>query len=280
MYEEILDLYDDYCSNMRFADNQFVNQIFIIINKYHNLGNYLKEVYVTKDKDSEYSSVDKTIDISLVSVFRTFKKLRKKMKKEDYIYLHNIVVIEIIFHELEHIYQEEVKFSTMNNLEQLLLLFSDPLIVIDTLRTRPNFIEQIKISSQLRRHRKFYNKNHNSAPHERIANIRSYRNIIALLDCYEPDQKGLDIYYQIVTNLINKQLRHGYVLIGDKTNSPSLDYLLHTESIRDYIIDNPNIFDNDGISKEDRILYGLSLKESDYNVLLKGTEEGKDEYCR
>ena len=276
MYDELLDLYDDYSSSSRFADNSFVNQVFVIVNKNHPLGKYLTNVFVT-DKDSEYRSIDKTINISLIDIDRVFGSLRKNLSKEDYVYLFNLIAMETIFHELEHVYQEELKFSNELNIEKTLLILSDPLSILSNLSENPNLIERIKIYSKLRKHRRYYNKRHNRAPHERIANLRAFAKSLTLISDYNVDNNGIKLYCNITANLIGKQLLNGYTLIGDKTNSPSLDYLIGMKNTdnRFIIENNKDYFCNMEINKKDRLLYGLELYEDEYLEVLKNNEKVK-----
>ena len=82
MFDEILDLYHNYVSNNLYADNNFVNQVIVIINKYHPLGKYLHEVYVT-NKKSEYLPIVKTINICLDESYKLVRRLKPLINEEE-----------------------------------------------------------------------------------------------------------------------------------------------------------------------------------------------------
>lgn len=274
MFDELLDLYDDYSDNAILADNRFVNQVFVIVNKYHSLGEYLKSVYVT-NQDSEYRSIDKVININLDIINKIFGKLQRILSREDYVYLYNLVAIETIFHELEHVYQEELKFNEEFNIEKALLVLADPVSLLSNLSENPNLIERIRIYRKLKKHRRYYDKRHDRAPHERIANLRAYAKSIALINDYDIENDGIKYYCTITAELINKQLLNGYKLSTDKTNSPSIDYLIGMKgSPNSIIIDNSKDFFYDmKIDKKDRLLYGLELYKNEYLEILEKSKK-------
>ena len=165
----------------------------------------LKEVFVVNN-ESEYLSISKTINISLLDIDRAFHHFKKSISNEDYVYLYNLVTLETIFHEIEHVYQEELKFSDEMSMEKTLLLLADPFGLLIDLSENPNFIERIKILSKLKKHNKYYDKRHNRDPHERIANLRAYAKTIAMINDYNIDNEGIKLYYVITDDLINKQI--------------------------------------------------------------------------
>ncbi len=270
MFLELLDLYDDYSSNKKLADYKFINQVFIIVNKYHPLGEHLTQVFVS-NKGSEYISLTKTINIDLSEISKTYSIAKKKISYEDYIYLYNLIVIGTIFHELEHVYQEELKISKTFNIEKALLVLSDPLAILEKLEEDSSFIDHIKIYIKLRRHRRYYNKNHNRAPHERIANLRSYANTIAMLNDYDKENNGLLFFYAITKDSLQKQLLNGYQLVGDITNSPSLDYIVNMKYGNNDLIVRDNFFHDMKIDTKTRILCGLELTKDEYIGLYNDT---------
>ena len=271
MYDELLDLYDDYVSNNKYADYNFVNQVFIIVNKYHPIGEYLKNVYIS-DKENEYISVDKTINISFNQIYNVTYKL-KDILKNDYVYFYNLVVLETIFHELEHVFQEEIKDKGENNIETFLLVLSDPIRIVNLEYNYSNIINTIKLILKIRRQKKYYQKNHDIVPYERLANLRSYHRTLTLLTDYDKENNDISTYYKVVNTLINSALLKGYRLLGEKTNSLSLDYLagMKVKDNKDFI--KFNIFHDENMKKEERVLYGLELSKDEYNGLLDNAKE-------
>lgn len=265
MYDELLDLYDNYVTNHKYADNTFVNQVFIIINKYHSLGKYLKEVYVTNGC-SEYLPIDQVINIGLNEINQLIKGLKDQLQ-DDYVYLYNLFVIETIFHELEHVYQEEKKDSE-EDIESFLLLLSDPIILTLDFVEHENIINHIKLKLRAHRQKKYYEKNHDLAPQERIANLRSSSKTIDLINNHSNPNKGIAAYHLITNDIINKLLVKGYHLNGDKTNSPSLDYLKGMRGTDNKRLVNFIGFHDLSISYANRLLYGLELTSDEYSDLL------------
>ncbi len=280
MNDELLDLLDNYCSNGKLVDNHFVNQVFVIINKYRSLGKYLEAVYVT-NKKSEYLAIDKTINISLIDVMKALRSIAKILDNEDYVYLFNVVVLETIFHELEHVYQEELKFSDDESIERTLIVLSDPIIMLNGLISNPNLINGIKMRIRLKRYKRFYDHHHNLAPHERLANLKAYQGTISLLEEYNCENDGIKLFYDMTSELINRQLINGYKLVGDITNSPSLDFLSKMKNTPNkYIIDNSPCLHDLEVLPETRLLCGLKLSKDEYLDLSKRIEEERNEYCR
>ena len=273
MYEELLDLYDNYVSNHKYADNIFVNQVFIIVNRYHPIGKYLKEVYVT-NKDNEYKCIDKIININLQQIYKAVSKLSDVLE-DDFVYLYNLVVLETIFHELEHVYQEEVKDKGENNLETFLLVLSDSLVVFPLDIDYRNLVNRIKLKLKSRRINKYYHKNHDMAPYERMAEIRAYGNTINLIGEYSTYNLGIVAYCELVNHMLGATFKNGYKIIGDKTNSPSLDYIRGMKGSNNKEFVDFHVFHDMNICLQDRLLYGLELTKDEYHDLLRIEEEQK-----
>ena len=271
MENELIDLYDNYSSNHIMAESKFVNQIPIIINKYHNISEYLKQINITNG-ETEYSSIDKTININLLIINKAFHRAREVLNENEYIYLYNLVVLETMFHELEHVYQEELKYSNEYSIEQALILLSDPYVLIPDIESSLNFIKYIKLLYKAHNYRKYYDKNHNLAPHERIANLRSYTSVLSLIDDYPEKNNGTSFYSYIANELRNIQIIKGYKLINDITNSPSLDYFKNMKGCNLLNTIDNSIFHDMNIPFEDRLLCGLELTKEEYNFLVEGIE--------
>ena len=268
MYDELLNLFDDYSSKNLYADIIFINQVFIIMSKYHPVGKYLKQIFIHK-KRCQYLPDKKTINISLNVIEKSINKLKPKLNKEDYVYLYNLMVLETIFHEMEHVYQEELKLSSDINLEKSLLVLTDPLLFIPELKnSNNNFITRLKIRFKLRKNYRYYHRNHDLAPIERMGNINTCSKMIELVKNYNQSNEGIDIFYTLISTLLSNQLLKGYKIIGDRTNNPTIDYLLGMkEPIVNDIILNTDYFNDISHPFETRVSCGLVLTSNEYDEL-------------
>ena len=120
---------------------------------------------------------------------------------------------------------------------------------------------------------KHYKKNHDLAPHERIANLRAAGTTLDLIKNYKEKQEGIITYKLVNTMSTSKSLIKGYVLNGDKTNSPSLDYLKGMKGTENSKYVGVSEFHDDSIPYEDRLLYGLELSSNEYNNLFETVKE-------
>ena len=268
MYDELLNLFDDYSSINKYADEKFVNEAFKIINKYNPMGKYLKSINIVKTR-SQYFPDRQIINYSLNDITVATKRLKKKISVSDHVYLYNLMVIETIFHEIEHVYQEELKLSDEMNMEKVLLVLTDPLLYISGLKENNNkFIYKLKLRYKLYKHNKYYLKHHDLAPFERIANIHACNKMIDLVDNYNIDNNGIEVFYKLISNLLGDQLLKGYKIIGDKTNNPTVDFMLGMkEPIANELINGSDYFYTFDHSFDTRVTCGLTLSSDEFEAL-------------
>ena len=103
-------------------------------------------------------------------------------------------------------------------------------------------------------------------PFERDANLSSMKNLFKLFSFMPSDEKEVKLsktIYQIQKYI---HLTENYTLNGEKTNSPSLDYinnipLIDTKEILDTFKD---LLDDPNLSYNDRLHYGFWLTNNEF----------------
>ncbi len=268
MIYELIELLTHYKN--RYADNYFVNQVLIIISKYHDISGYIKDLLVIDKKnsfESSYNFYKKTLTINLYQEHN--KEISKHLINDDYIYYFNLSVLKTILHEFEHIMQEKKKVSKEDSIEKKLIVLNDITCIIDKNEfNKEPFIKRIKLKRDLRSYHKYYLDNHDLAPVERMANIRSSSNMKLITDEIKDKNTGVIAFSFISEFQFFDQLMNGYYLIDDITNSPSLDFLSNMKKTNNREIINNDLGLNDfSLSFENRLLYGLKLTKEEYNTI-------------
>ena len=272
MFLEILDLLDSYCIKEEFVDMKFVNQFYIIIKKYYDIGKYLENIIDT-NKNTAYSSYNRILRVNIPFEFEYLDSVKNSVSSREFVYLFNFDIVETLLHELEHMFQQELIEGNTDSVERKLLALGDH----NQYYSKDKYEGYFKIFKLFRAmlhtlwFRKYYRNLHDQAPNERIANLRSFDKMYYILDLvgntYHND--GLVLYESHLDYDLDKQLFLGYqeeVLDSGYTNSPSLDFLSgmkHTDNEKE-IREDISLFDIN-IPYMDRVLYGLSLTKDEYH---------------
>ena len=258
-------LFLDYCNKNKYIDNYFINQVFLIITKYIDTNGYLKNVIVNnKDRrnGSFYNPIDNVILFNLSNEHNKF--FRKKLNQDEYVYWYNLYVLRTIFHEFAHVKQEIYKFGYKFDIKQKLIVLNDlrSSLSYDTLK------DKIKSFIISRKYHKYYMKNHDLSPIERMANIEASRDINSFLDTLECENEGIRAFRIYEEYEILDEIRIGYHLVSSLTNSPSIDFIkgIHDE-IKDQVINIDKTLSDMSLSLDDRLYYGLYLTSDEYQTI-------------
>ena len=111
-------------------------------------------------------------------------------------------------------------------------------------------------------------EHHNLSPIERMANLEASREINSLMNKLKVKNDGI-LTLRILTELETlDQIRYGYHLVGDITNSPSIDYIIRIhEKACDKTITIDNSLKDTSMSLSDRLYYGLYLTKDEFTKL-------------
>ena len=296
MYEEIAKLLYEYSKTNRMADKNFVNKVIQLVSLEYGLDDYIKDkkIIVSRSDDrcefgSAYNMGSMDLVIDLVSIMRSY--YYENVFYSNKVLLFNTGVVLTIFHELDHtrlnksiLLKED---NIMTHFMGILLDFETPDILelsseeIDKLSDEEKKMLIKKFGSSmggLLKKNILYQIMHDRAPHERRANINSYRALNHTLDLLNNDSLvDLDkIKLKNLKDLIKKS-RCGYRSDGIITNSPSYDYLcLVGEGSK---LPKLDVYDEDRMlaykkaknrySFQDRVLNGLPLSDCELEEINK-----------
>lgn len=272
MIEEIADIVDEYNRQKRYPDNAFVNRICISYINANKLNKYLKDVRTDdislKNGGSNYNPFTKVLAVDLTGGRIPLLQI---VLRDKYLYFENLQKLRMVLHELNHVVEERTLENNDGSIEFELVKLNNynyfyPMYMKED---NPTIIDTLKGRIKLFRYGMYYNRNHDLAPIERIADIRSYNmtyEILKKIDTKKIDRAYTEFVYYACKNM-NDTLERGYKMMGDKSNSPSIDFLKGLKDLR-YIVDEYD-FDEESkkLSFEDKVLYGMKLnKEEFYNT--------------
>lgn len=217
------------CDNTKIYDRNFISEILDIAVNSKGLNDYVKTYEVNasevKNNVAEYNGETKRITVYeksmgeriLADLFHTtagYSDFEKRLSI-------NAFIAQILLHEVEHANQKRI-VKTENDLEAQILKLCEFEInpKIETLVETGNIdMEEAKlyIETKLHKYTTIYNELYEYAPDERLAQIKSYQEII--------DSLGFIDRHSIVTR--KKEIEKlGTVLNGyDDTSSPTITYL-------------------------------------------------------
>ena len=162
-----------YNESNKIIDEHFAfSSIEELINEYQ-LDNQIQNKYIINNGDSYYSYYDKLIAINLKNEKELLNSLlhvlKKKMDNKSYISLVNLLLLESIYHEIEHAKQYKIVDSNINNIEARLLNLSFNHYIDEN-------VDEDKVNKYLFDLEKEYNNQldyYYCSPDERFAYIKS-----------------------------------------------------------------------------------------------------------
>jgi len=215
-----------------------INDIEIIVKnllEIYDVDEYLKNIRYTNSKTlyvGAYDSIKKELIFNykkILSVILNIKKESFFKVYDNYILYFNIVILQIIMHEFEHIYQQKVIYNIDNEYSEFLKKF---LYIQDTIS------------------KKYYE----ICPEERTAEILSYEKINNSME-YMSDF-NIEIKDIINTDYIQRTIR-GYKYYNDKFIVPTYEYLKYCDMTIDFD------FFNKIKELNERLLYGLEVSNEE-----------------
>lgn len=259
MYDKILDIIYNYAFNSKLPDVEFIDSILsIIIDK--DLIKYINKVdYSYKNIDLasyQYESGILKFNLNMIIDYYTnYYSQNRKIYHNDmnsfdkYLYMC-LNVIEIVYHEIEHVIQNK-KINTLSKDDFRRQLIETSFIAVEVY---PNL----------------YEKRHDLFSIEREANIRSCEEIKKILALCEVSPKSIKKNFSKRYNqLINKYY--------SKDNYPLLEFLTiirgklsyNNNSIEAYNTNEILTSTKADFSFNDRVLLGLPLDKKEYHKLKK-----------
>jgi hypothetical protein len=268
MIDDIASVVDDYNKNNKYADNLFVNKICTIYVNEKNLNKYLKDVYTSdvslKNGRSNYNPLTKELVFDLDE---RINPIYRVLLGDKYVYFNNLHKLRLVLHELEHVSQEKQFNESDDSFEHKLVKLNNYVYMYPSILNKKDasVIETIKGTIKLLNYSRYYNQYHDSAPIERLANIKSYLNTKEIYNKLDVENFGraADEYRYYSYLDLDRDMSYGYRMIGKKTNSPSLDFFKGIKEIRDAVDEDEFEELSNTLPFEDKVLYGLSLTKEE-----------------
>lgn len=256
MYQEILEIIFYYSANYRLPDKTFIEKIISLVVSYEKLDKYIASINYNYDGSASYGYISRILKFNISTIIDEINK--------DYIFYSGIYnlnensclfnkylficfkAVIFILHELEHCKQiKRTETASTDDFEKN---------IID------NNLNILSINPEL------YKKEHDLFLIERMANIRSYREVneILKLDTSLP---------MFISDIFNKNYVCLLVDNYSKQSYPLLEYVNTVGSLILY----DDIFVNQKntnkilkkskkvLSIDDRLLYGLPLSNIEFN---------------
>lgn len=258
MYEEILNIICTYTINKKVPDDSFIDSIISIIIKEERLIEYVKNI------DYNYQNValasyfyeSRILKFNINKILKDYSSIYEINKRiyntsSDYFDKYLFIclsVLEVIFHEIEHIIQnKKVNTLPQDNFERQLIEIS--LIAAEVYPS-------------------IYKKHHDLFSIEREANITSCNKIRAYLKISEITTK----YFMSIFNSKYNRLINEYY---SKNNCPLLEFLTITGGKLSYngipiTRNNTNkilMKTKRSLSLEERLIKGLPLNKEEYHLI-------------
>lgn len=197
----IFKLVYDYSINGKIIDKTFIDRLVEIVVLEKRLYNYIQRVNITNKliKSSngiigaEYNLTSMDISIYSGSIQRI---IESKSKHYQYYYLFNslerlmfknLLIVQIILHELEHAYQNKLCDNRHDNSIYFKLINASFLLekslnnweIFNAISTGK--IDENDLSALLSKYKNLYQQYYKVNPSERLAQINSYKTIVNLL---------------------------------------------------------------------------------------------------
>ena len=262
MIKNIASNLEKYNDSKQIVDKAYIDRICLDLVDHYGLHKYLRDVRLKKFGKSEYNVANKILYMK-DNRDRKYLSTIKREFGEDFYYWYNLFETMVVLHEMEHVHQEPLKREKFNTMESRLVFLND---ILDYADKEGSVLSRALGIFRLARYGHYYSDNHDLAPIERLANIRSYEGMFKILNEIDKyDIETVKIFEAHVLDLLVQQILCGYELQGDKTNDPSIDFLLgmkHPDV--EHLVLHSGYFNGDSYSLKDRVTYGLSISKDEY----------------
>lgn len=240
---ELLKLFYDYSTREKLVDEYYIDKFLDIVINEKELNNYVKNINIIIDENSFFSISSFEDDQTIASYNPFFKTIKVCEYTFDYlfdfidkydaifydekIFYKNAFISQTLLHEIEHAMQEKIidtensdlsnilkysSYSLDNNLKEKLMnkgYDNDSIIKF--------MISQKKIK------RKNYIKNYSISPHERLAEINSYQEMINILSQIKEKIPNL---FAFEKSTLKANMLTGFELLDNGfISSPTITYI-------------------------------------------------------
>lgn len=279
---ELLKLVFDYTKQGKLVDKSFLYKMIGIVVKSKDLHKYVKDVYLSDEVQSEsdgiiiasYLPYYKIIKIYYYSLMEYLEKFESKycyFSEFENLLCKNLMIMQFMLHELEHANQQK-KYDNGNNFEAILL--KEVMKYTDIKNIYQQFLNGSSpevLLQNVSNMKELYAFNYKCAPHERLAEIISYREIVSMLNYIKENVSNLFEFENY--NLLNQLIR-GYEIGDNSLISPTIKYFLDGNMLNS--LKNLSLLKDDGsidikfsfkFPLSERLLYGLPVSRNEYDEI-------------
>ena len=259
----IFDVVYSYSVQNKLLDKNAINYILIELLNENNfqkinifIDNKKKPVYLD-DKLASYKNNTINVFLSRINEYILSDKYKTNFKNEYILnkfqnYLRkNLVILQALFHEIEHVEQ----FNNKDNitLEQKLCNLEKEFISETENIMNDNSLSLFKRMNEFSKNKKLYRNNYEISFMERMADINSYKKILELL---EPIKSKVQDVYDLENYLLMETIMKSYKNIMD---TPTIRFFINIGKFNELAQ-----YDLINLSEEDKLLYGLKIDGKDY----------------
>lgn len=286
---KLLKLLFDYSIKGKLVDKKYIESFIDIVVNAKRLSDYvtrievLKESNISKTISAEYYQSSKKIFVykqGIVFLLSKREKYRVIFSDIEKVFYQNVIISQVILHELEHANQERI-ISKEKSLEANILKFSDTdyigeSMVIKGLIDLGYSEEQIKkyILSLIESYKKIYRIYYHLAPNERFAEIKSLDTMIRILDLIRKYTAKL-CDFLFVCQLEN--MVRGYDFSESSISSPTIDFIALLGRRRELNqfywynadLEKSLLLSQEQFSLTERMMYGLPIDSDEYDSVDK-----------
>jgi len=256
--ETLLSLIYDYSINKKILDIKSIEKIIILLIDTKKIHEHILRINIINENNKKlasYYNYTKHIEINSLCINNMLTNIDNSIiitDEVEKIFYKNLLILQIILHELEHANQEKIILNKeVQDIEQLILIFSEQ---VDN---------NIKI------------KLYEICPEERLAEIKSFKDI---LDIINPIKKQYYELSEIIKIEELQRLLRGYHYNNSNfVDSPLISYFSKGNKIE--VLNNFNWYNKDiniclsstilEYKLLERLKYGLPIETEEYAASMK-----------
>lgn len=297
---KLLRLLWDYSAARKIVDSDYIDKLIDIVVNHKKINKYVTKLNILTDRDSitnsgislaSYNPFSKTLEVysdGINEMLNYEDKYRVLFNDIEQIFYNNLLITQIILHELEHANQRRI-IDTETGLEAEILKLSTTQMEISAgikLLESGYSIEDVRryILEINLKNRQNYEENYEFAPEERLAQIQSYKEIIETLSELKEYVPNLLEFEK--TNWLENMLR-GYEYKDGVIMPPTIYYLIQkgsNSSLQQFDWFDTNYAKCLNLTKEkyslhDRMKFGLIIDETEYNHCYQTLQMSKKYNC-
>jgi len=241
MEMDIIKLVYDYSRRGKYVDLEFIHKLINIVVSYRSLNSYVRSIKVKETLEDEYnefcaaySPFEKSILLNYSYVHLILEngtRYDDLFQNYELIMYKNLIIAQILLHELEHANQHNIVDKKGNNTIECDLIRAS--FYLEQALKNPKFYESIikdnisvaDIIIYIKNHRELYKQYYRMNPTERMAQVNSYNTIVKSI---EPVKEYFPALYEFKKACLVEQMLQGYEESWFEGSCPTQVYLYGT----------------------------------------------------